>query len=53
MQSTLLPHRAREMLATASRTKDPRARQIAIEQATAKIRLLWPEFFRVDVERAE
>jgi hypothetical protein len=48
--ATILPFEARLMLQRAASVEpskaNPLARQIAIEEATARLRMLYPQFFR-------
>lgn len=52
--ATLLPWEARQMLRRAAAVvpteSNPLARQIAIEEATARIQLLFPRFFKLEIE---
>lgn len=52
--ATLLPFEAREMLRRAAMVEptrgNPLARQIAIEEATARIHLMYPNLFRITEE---
>ena len=48
--ATVLPFEAREMLRRAAAVEptrgNPLARQIAIEEATARIQLMYPQYFK-------
>lgn len=52
--ATLLPWEAREMLRRAAAVEptpgNPLARQIAIEEATARIHMLYPNLFKQEIE---
>ncbi len=54
LEPKILPADAREILQQAARTpnteRDPLARTKAIEQATARVRRMYPKFFNHDKE---